>query len=298
MGIRRKCSTIDDNTIHIPCISGIGWRIAHAEGMLSILTNRESVSTSNGRSIARNIHINVDGGRVGTITVGGRHRVGVSVRTRNYVDSRIRRTSIPFVCCIASQDVADVGIQRHVLAGTNIGGRSDNLKIRTYIIYSERFRSNDATMFGSTNDHIRTSSCIIQHSVGTRDRTKPIVVFNTDGSSSQRGHISVTNNIVARDGEHDRSFHNDGVSIRDSRHTTSGTDGLDLEIVSGRMLERERELSQVFTRNFNAIHIPNIGGCISGGSANRYSRTCANCVFGDSNRGADVFDIGNLNVTR
>ena len=153
-------------------------------------------------------------------------------------------------------------------------------------------------MFGSTDDHIRASSCIVQHSVGARDGTIPSVVFNTDGGSSQRGHITVANNIVARDGEHDRSFHNDGVSIRDSRHTTSGTDGLDLEIVSGRMLERERELRQVFTRNFNAIHIPNIGGCISGGSGNRHSRTCANCVVGDSSGGADVFDIGNFNGTR
>ena len=80
LGIGRECSTRDSNTIHIPCISGVGYRITHAERLLCILANRESSITSNGRSVSGIIHINLDGGRVGTITIGGRHRVRMLAR--------------------------------------------------------------------------------------------------------------------------------------------------------------------------------------------------------------------------
>ena len=183
-----------------------------------------------------------------------------------------------------------------MLAGTNIGGRSNDLKIRTYIIYSERFRSNDATMFGSSDDHIRASSCIVQHSAGARDGTIPGVVFNTDGSSGQRGRITVAKNIVARDGEHARSFHNNGVGVGKFRLTTGGTDGLDLEIVDTRSIERVGELRQrmastTTSGNFNTIHIPNIGCSICRCGGNRHSRTSTNCVVGDSRSADQLWDV-------
>ena len=237
---------------------------------------------------------------IGAVAVGGRHSIDVIRCRRNNINGRVGGTRVPSVCYISCQQIADVGIQRHMLACTNIGGRSNDLKIRTYIIYSERFRSNDATMFGSSDDHIRASSCIVQHSAGARDGTIPSVVFNTDGSSGQRGRITVAKNIVARDGEHARSFHNNGVGSGKFGLTAGGTDGLDLEIVDARSVERVGELrkrmaSTTTSGNFNTIHIPNIGCSICRCGSNCHSRTSANCVVGDSSGCADHFRNLNLN---
>ena len=42
LGKRGERGTSDFNTVHIPSITGTGGRIAHAEGLLGILANRES----------------------------------------------------------------------------------------------------------------------------------------------------------------------------------------------------------------------------------------------------------------
>ena len=261
---RTQILTRNFNTVHIPNEGCSGIRGSGDSG-LSVLTHRHG-SGGHRRSRRNSIHINYNSIRVGTATIGSLNIIHSIGSRRSHINSRIVRTGVPSINDIGINKVAQIGSQSHVCTFANISSGSSDVHIRTKGVNSESDDIGLTTICALGNNRVETRNSIISI-CSSKSTSIPRILGCTISGSSELRRGTVTNNLRTVDGKNRRSgFNRHRNSLGNRRDTTVGVDDTSGDTVNASVVAIQADRTQILTRNFNTVHIPNEGCSGSGGS--------------------------------
>ena len=263
---RVKVVTRNFNTVHIPN-ERTSSRGRSREDNLIIRTNGTSLAGRNGRSSRNRININHNSIRVGTATIRSLNIIQSISSRRSHINSRIVRTGVPGINNIGIKNIAEICSQSHVLTFADVGSGSSDVHIRTKGINIEGHNIGLATICALGNHRVETRNSIISIS-SSKSTSIPRILGCTISGSSELRRSTITNNLRTVDGENRRSgFNRHRNSLGNRRDTTVGIDDTSGDTVNASVVAIQADRTQILTRNFNTVHIPNEGCSGSGGGS-------------------------------
>ena len=249
----------------------------------------------NRRSGRKRIDGNLDAIHIGASTIGSRDTIYIISSGRHHINCAVVRAGAPSINNVRINDVAEVSGQSDMLTLTNLGSGSEDMKICTERGDGNAFRSRFTTSGVHCIDRVHTRSSIIRVvNIGTIPNKGGSCIISNCG---QRGGGTVANSCVASNSQNHRISHNGNSNrIRNRRHTAVGVNDAGVDTVNTGDMTIKADGSQILTRNFNAVHVPNEG---SGGVRGSRNGSLGVLTHGDSSaklRSLRKFVNENLNA--